>query len=163
MRHKAFTIATATLLLGFATYTRAEHHVPLAQVSANPHALGGGDGSLRIRVDHNACVGSAMCETFAPIVFRLNDNRQSEAVDPSGDSEEKIFEANRNRNDPGASSSPQYLNATAPSNQHRQQDDRGSVVATKASHADGSICGQVVGHPGRTFNCGVDARGDEPT
>ena len=37
-----------------------------------------------------------MCETFAPKVFRLNDNRQSEAVDPSGDSEEKILEAAEN-------------------------------------------------------------------
>ena len=51
---------------------------------------------LRIRIDHNTCVGNAMCETFAPHVFRLNDNRQSEAVDPSGDSEEKILEAAEN-------------------------------------------------------------------
>jgi ferredoxin len=48
---------------------------------------------LRVRVDHLLCVGNAMCETFAPNVFRLNDNRQSEAVDPSGDSEEKILAA----------------------------------------------------------------------
>jgi ferredoxin len=27
---------------------------------------------LRIRVDHNVCVGNAMCETFAPHVFQLN-------------------------------------------------------------------------------------------
>ena len=51
---------------------------------------------LRIRVDHNACVGNAMCETFAPNVFRLNDDRQSEAIDPAGDSEEKILEAAEN-------------------------------------------------------------------
>jgi ferredoxin len=37
-----------------------------------------------------------MCETFAPKVFRLNDNRQSEAVDPSGDREEKVLEAAEN-------------------------------------------------------------------
>ena len=37
-----------------------------------------------------------MCETFAPNVFRLNDNRRSEAVDPSGDSNEKILEAAEN-------------------------------------------------------------------
>jgi ferredoxin len=48
---------------------------------------------LRIRIDHNTCVGNAMCEKFAPNAFRLNDNRQSEVVDPSGDSEEKILEA----------------------------------------------------------------------
>ena len=51
--------------------------------------------NLRIRVDHNTCVGNAMYETFAPNVFRLNDNRQSEAVDPSGDSNKKILEAAR--------------------------------------------------------------------
>jgi ferredoxin len=51
---------------------------------------------LRVRVDHNACVGNAMCETIAPKVFRLNDNRQSEAVDAAGDSVEKILEAAEN-------------------------------------------------------------------
>ena len=51
---------------------------------------------LRVRVDHLLCVGNAMCETFAPNVFRLNDNRQSEAVNPAGDSEEKILEAAEN-------------------------------------------------------------------
>jgi ferredoxin len=39
-----------------------------------------------------------MCETIAPRVFRLNDNRQSEAVDPSADSLEKILEAAENCN-----------------------------------------------------------------
>ena len=48
---------------------------------------------VRVRVDHNLCVGNAMCETFAPHVFRLNDDRQSEAVDPDGDSIEQILEA----------------------------------------------------------------------
>ncbi len=38
--------------------------------------------NLRVRVDHNVCVGNAMC--------------QSEAVDPAGDSEEKILEAAEN-------------------------------------------------------------------
>ena len=51
---------------------------------------------LRVRVDHLLCVGNAMGETFAPNVFRLNDDRQSEAVDPAGDSEEKILEAAEN-------------------------------------------------------------------
>jgi ferredoxin len=51
---------------------------------------------LLVRVDHNVCVGNAMCETFAPHVFQLNDNRQSEVVDPAGDSEEKILEAAEN-------------------------------------------------------------------
>jgi len=52
--------------------------------------------NLIVRVDHNVCVGNAMCETYAPHVFRLNDNRQSEAVDPAGDSEKKILEAAEN-------------------------------------------------------------------
>lgn len=51
---------------------------------------------LRIRVDHDVCVGNAMCETFASHVFRLNDNRQSEAVDPDGDPEEQVLEAAEN-------------------------------------------------------------------
>ena len=51
---------------------------------------------LRVRVDHLLCVGNAMCETFAPNVFRLNDDRQSEAVNPAGDSEAKILEAAEN-------------------------------------------------------------------
>jgi len=37
-----------------------------------------------------------MCESIAPKVFRLNDNRQSEAVDPTGDTIEKILEAAEN-------------------------------------------------------------------
>ena len=49
--------------------------------------------NLRIRIDHNACVGNAMCEAIATRTFRLNDNRQSEAVDPKGDSEALILEA----------------------------------------------------------------------
>jgi ferredoxin len=51
---------------------------------------------LKVWVDHQVCVGNAMCETFAPHVFRLDDNRQSEAVDPNGDSVEKILEAAEN-------------------------------------------------------------------
>jgi ferredoxin len=51
---------------------------------------------LRVWVDHTACVGNAMCETIATKSFRLNDNRQSEAIDPVGDSEEAILEAAEN-------------------------------------------------------------------
>ena len=53
-------------------------------------------GQLRVRVDHQVCVGNAMCETIATKTFRLNDNRQSEVTDPQGDSEEKILEAAEN-------------------------------------------------------------------
>jgi ferredoxin len=51
---------------------------------------------VRVRVDHLLCVGNAMCETFAPNAFRLNEARQSEAVDPPGDPVEKILEAAEN-------------------------------------------------------------------
>jgi ferredoxin len=51
---------------------------------------------LRVWVDQQVCVGNAMCETFATNTFRLNDNRQSEAVNPEGDSLEKILEAAEN-------------------------------------------------------------------
>jgi ferredoxin len=51
---------------------------------------------LRVWVDHNVCVGNAMCETIAPQVFQLNANRQSEAVNPAGDTVEKILEAAEN-------------------------------------------------------------------
>jgi ferredoxin len=51
---------------------------------------------LRVRVDHQACVGNAMCEAIAPKVFKLNDNRQSEVVDPTADTEAKIIEAAEN-------------------------------------------------------------------
>ena len=51
---------------------------------------------LRVSVDHNVCVGNSMCETTAPKVFVLNDDRQSEAVDPDGDTEENILEAAEN-------------------------------------------------------------------
>ena len=51
---------------------------------------------LKVWVDHQACVGNAMCETIAPRVFRLNDNRQSEAVDPAGDPVEQVMEAAEN-------------------------------------------------------------------
>jgi len=51
---------------------------------------------VRVWVDHNVCVGNAMCETIAPKVFVLNANRQSEAVNPEGDTVEKILEAAEN-------------------------------------------------------------------
>jgi ferredoxin len=52
--------------------------------------------NLRVRVDRQACVGNAMCEAIAPKVFRLDENRQSEVIDPAGDSAEKILEAAEN-------------------------------------------------------------------
>ena len=37
-----------------------------------------------------------MCESIAPHTFKLNDKRQSEAVNADGDSLEKILEAAEN-------------------------------------------------------------------
>ena len=51
---------------------------------------------LKVWVDKQVCVGNAMCESIAPKVFRLDDNRQSEVVDPNGDTVEKILEAAEN-------------------------------------------------------------------
>lgn len=52
--------------------------------------------TLRVWVDHQVCVGNAMCESIAPEVFQLNADRQSEAVNPAGDTEENILEAAEN-------------------------------------------------------------------
>ena len=51
---------------------------------------------LRITVDHNVCVGNAMCENFAPNTFTLNEERQSIVKDPNGDAVELILEAAEN-------------------------------------------------------------------
>ena len=48
---------------------------------------------LRVSVDLDKCVGNAMCETYAPKVFVLNDDRQSTVADPNGDTFENIMEA----------------------------------------------------------------------
>lgn len=51
---------------------------------------------LRVWVDPKVCVGNAMCEAIATSTFRLNEQRQSEAVDPGGDTPETILEAAEN-------------------------------------------------------------------
>ena len=48
---------------------------------------------LRIEVDYNRCVGMGMCLTLTAGVFRHNEQRQSEVVDPAGDSEDAVLEA----------------------------------------------------------------------
>jgi len=48
---------------------------------------------VRVSVDLDICVGNAMCETYAPKVFVLNDDRQSTVADPNGDTFENIMEA----------------------------------------------------------------------
>ena len=52
--------------------------------------------NLKITVDHNKCVGNAMCEQYAPNVFGLNEERQSYVMDPAGDSVEAVLEAAEN-------------------------------------------------------------------
>lgn len=51
---------------------------------------------LRIRVDHDRCVGNAMCVATAPSTFAHNADRQSEVVNSEGDPEAVILEAARN-------------------------------------------------------------------
>jgi ferredoxin len=51
---------------------------------------------LLISVDHTLCVGNGTCLTIAPNVFAHNANRQSEVVDPAGDSEAMIRRAAAN-------------------------------------------------------------------
>src|SRR5262249_38915700 len=64
----------------------AGHPLPLAKIAADPLELGAAMArKLRVGVDHLLCVGTAMCEPFAPNVFKPNDDRQSEAVNPEGD------------------------------------------------------------------------------
>ena len=48
---------------------------------------------LRVSVDLDICVGNAICETYAPKVFVLNDDRQSTVADPNADTFENIMEA----------------------------------------------------------------------
>jgi len=51
---------------------------------------------LKVWVDQQACVGNAMCESIAAKSFRLNDDRQSDAMDPPANSEAEILEAAEN-------------------------------------------------------------------
>jgi len=50
---------------------------------------------IRITVDHGLCVGNAQCLGLAPAVFRHNDARQSEVVDPTGAPLETVLKAAR--------------------------------------------------------------------
>jgi ferredoxin len=51
---------------------------------------------LKVWVDPQACVGNAMCESIAAKSFRLNDERQSVAIEPLGNTEAEILEAAEN-------------------------------------------------------------------
>jgi len=51
---------------------------------------------LKVWVDHSVCVGNGTCLTIAPKVFAHNADRQSEVINPQGDSADKILEAAEN-------------------------------------------------------------------
>ena len=51
---------------------------------------------LKVWVDHSACVGNGTCLTIAPKVFAHNADRQSEVINPQGDTADKILEAAEN-------------------------------------------------------------------
>jgi ferredoxin len=51
---------------------------------------------IHVSVDHALCVGNGTCLTIAPHVFAHNADRQSEVIDPAGDSEAAILRAAAN-------------------------------------------------------------------
>jgi ferredoxin len=51
---------------------------------------------LSVTVDHDLCVGNAMCVTIATKALSLNDERQAIPADVNADSEELIMEAAEN-------------------------------------------------------------------
>lgn len=50
-------------------------------------------GKLKVTVNHDVCVGNAMCPHIAGKAFQLNDERQSEVIDPDGEPREVVLEA----------------------------------------------------------------------
>ena len=51
---------------------------------------------VRVSVDHDVCVGSAVCTRRAPGLLALNKNRQSEPVVPETDDWERVLLAAEN-------------------------------------------------------------------
>ena len=51
---------------------------------------------IRVSVDHDVCVGNAMCVTIATKAFTLNDDRRAVPADPESDTEEVIMDAAEN-------------------------------------------------------------------
>jgi ferredoxin len=51
---------------------------------------------LRVSVDHTLCVGNGTCLRIAPHVFAHNADRQSEVIDPNGDTDAAILDAAAN-------------------------------------------------------------------
>ncbi len=51
---------------------------------------------IQVSVDHDICVGNAMCITIATKAFELNEERQAVSANPDGDTDELILEAAEN-------------------------------------------------------------------
>ena len=51
---------------------------------------------ISVSVDHDVCVGNAMCITIATKAFELNADRHAQSANPDGDTEELILEAAEN-------------------------------------------------------------------
>jgi ferredoxin len=51
---------------------------------------------LKVWVDHTLCVGNGTCLRIAPRVFAHNAARQSEVIDPAGDTDAAILDAAAN-------------------------------------------------------------------
>ena len=51
---------------------------------------------ISVSVDHDLCVGNAMCITIATNAFKLNDERQAVGDNPDDDTEALIIEAAEN-------------------------------------------------------------------
>lgn len=48
---------------------------------------------LIVTVNHDLCVGNAVCTHIAAKVFALNGDRQSVVIDPDGEAGETVLEA----------------------------------------------------------------------
>jgi ferredoxin len=48
---------------------------------------------VHIKIDYNKCVGSTICVMDLPDVFSLNEDAQSQVLDPAAASRQKIIDA----------------------------------------------------------------------
>ncbi|MBI4331274.1 MAG: ferredoxin [Chloroflexi bacterium] len=63
------------------------------QASDRLESLSYWGGQVRIKVDLKLCTGVGNCAAVAPTVFRLNEKRRADVLDPSSVSEESLWEA----------------------------------------------------------------------
>lgn len=50
----------------------------------------------RVHVDEDVCIGAGECEMVAPGTFEVGDDGVSHVLDPRGDSEEALLQAEKN-------------------------------------------------------------------